>query len=151
MFWVFVPHRFTRVGFVATLLFATITFAQDNPAQHLGPFLRPMLKMTGFVNAQVAANETRPVVTLMLPGHEGRYTFLITDIKLLAGPLRTPSDILAEVAPHTPNFRLRGPQEVVEQISNAATTMPLAITAEYARSDRLLLVQSIAQVEEPKH
>ena len=150
MSWAFFPRGFTSAGVVATLLFATLTFAQDNPAQHLGPLLRPMLKMTGFVNAQIEANETRPVVTLMLPGHEGRYTFLITDIKLLAGPLRTPSDILAEVTPHAPNFRLRGPQAVVDQIRKATTTAQLSSTAEDVSNDRLLLIQRIEHVEEPK-
>ncbi|MBI3245720.1 MAG: hypothetical protein HYZ50_04335 [Deltaproteobacteria bacterium] len=141
---------FTSACFATTLLLSVVTFAQDHHAQHLGPLLRPMVKMTGFVNAKIEPPETRPVVTLLLPGHEERYTFLITDIKLLAGPLRTPSDILAEVKPYSPNFRLRGPQEVVNQVSSATPVDQLVITAEYASSDRLLLVQSIEKVEESK-
>jgi len=124
--------------------------AQEHPPFNLGPSLRPMLRMTGIVNAKVEATETRPVVTLSLPGHTEQYTFLVTDTKLLAGPLRTPSDILAEVKPYLPNFRLRGPQELMTQISRATPTTPISITGEYSRNGRLLFVQSVENVEEHK-
>jgi hypothetical protein len=106
-----------------------------------------MLQMTGYVNPPTTEKENRPVVTLAIPGHEKRYKFLIVDTKLLAGPLRTPSDILAEVKPYTTSFYLRGPQEVLAQITHAAPTDRLAITGEYSRNGRLLFVQSIEPVE----
>jgi hypothetical protein len=106
-----------------------------------------MLQMTGYVNPPITAQENRPVVTLAIPGHENRYKFLVVDTKLLAGPLRTPSDILAEVKPYTTSFYLRGPQEVLAQITHAAPTDRLAITGEYSRNGRLLFVQSVEPVE----
>ena len=132
-----------------TLCFSSFAFSQDRPQPNFGPSLRPLLKMTGLVNAEIEKTETRPVVTLALPGQQNRYKFLVTDTKLLAGPLRTPSDILAEVKPYTTSFYLRGPQDLIAQVGNATPSEPIAITAEYSRHGRLLFVQGIEKVEEP--
>lgn len=138
------------LSFFLCLAFASAASAQVRPPENLGPPLRPAVKMTGLVNAPIAATETRPVVMLAVPGHKERYKFLVTDMKLLAGPLRTPSDILAEVKPYTTSFYLRGPKEAVSRIVSAAPTDEIAITAEYSRNGRLLFVDTIEKVEEAK-
>ncbi len=129
------------------LYFPPLAFSQEEFHPNLGPTLRPAIKMTGFVNAEVEKTETRPVVTLALPGQKKLYKFLVTDTKLLAGPLRTPSDILAEVKPYTTSFYLRGPKDVIAQVGAATPTEPIAITGEYSRNGRLLFVQNVEKVE----
>ena len=83
------------------------------------------------------------MLTLTLPHDEKRYTFLLTELKVMAGPLRTPESILSEVKPYSPNFRLQASREVTTQIASATPTERLVILAEYSRADRLLLVQSV--------
>jgi hypothetical protein len=107
-----------------------------------------MVKMIGFVNANIEKTETRPVLTFALPADEKRYTFLLTDMKILAGPLRTPGDILSQVKPYSTNFYLRAPQEIAAQISSAAPTEQLTIVAEYYQGDRVLFVQGVEKGEE---
>ena len=145
-------HRYFRFNVIVILVsvalsFPRLVFSQEQFHHNLGPSLRPAIKMTGFINAEVEKTETRPVVTLALPGQQKRYKFLVTDTKLLAGPLRTPSDILAEVKPYTTSFYLRGPKDVIAQVSTAAPTEPIAITGEYSRNGRLLFVQGVEKVE----
>jgi len=83
------------------------------------------------------------VLTITLPGDEKRYTFLLTDLQVMAGPLRTPESILSEVKPYSPNFRLYASQEVTKQIASATPIERLVILAEYSSADRVLLVQSV--------
>jgi len=68
---------------------------------------------------------------------------VLTDLRIMAGPLRTPGDILSEVKPYSTNFYIRASPDVVAQITSAAPTEQLTILAEYARADRVLLVQSV--------
>jgi hypothetical protein len=134
----------------AALFYSSSVFAQARRPGNLGPPLRPMLQMTGFVNPSTVDADNRPVVTLALPGQKKHYRFLVTDTKLLAGPLRTPSDIFAEVKPYTTSFYLRGPQKILSQITTATSTDRLTITGEYSRNGRFLFVQSIEPVEDSK-
>jgi hypothetical protein len=90
------------------------------------------------------------VLTLALAGDERRYTFTLTDMRIMAGPLITPGDILSQVKPYSTNFYLRGSREVMAQISDTAPGQRLSILAEYSRADRVLLVQSIEKGEAPQ-
>jgi hypothetical protein len=123
-------------------------FAQDQ-FPDLGPPLKPLIKLIGYLNAPVAPTNTYPVLTLALAGDEKRYTFIQTDMRIMAGPLRTPGDILDEVKPYSPNFHLRGSREVLAQLSDTAPTEQISILAEYSQADRVLLVQSVEKSAEP--
>ncbi len=129
--------------------FSPSTFSQERPHGSFGPLLKPLLKMTGFVNPTILPNEPRPVVTLALPGQQQLYKLLVTDTKLLPGPLVTPSSIFSEVKRYTISFYVRGPQDVVSQISTAEPTDQLIITAEYDSNGRFLFVQTVEKGEDP--
>ena len=127
----------------AILSMTAAVFAQDHPQPELGPPLKPLIKLIGFLNASPAKTTSYPLLTLAFPTDEKRYTFLLTDLRIMAGPLRTPGDILSEVTPYSTNFYIRGSQDVIAQITSAAPTKQLTILAEYSRADRVLLVQSV--------
>jgi len=122
-------------------------FAQGRNQPPVAPPHRPRVKMIGFLNAEIAKTETRPVVTFTLPKDEKQYTFLLADMKILAGPLRTPGSILSEVKPYSPNFRVRTSQELAEQIKNTMPTEQLTLSAEYYSADRVLFVEGVEKSE----
>ena len=149
--------RFAFSSLIALLLLsgAGSVFAQigDYPQPEFGPPLRPLIKLIGFLNeptsAPTPATSPKPVLTLALAGDERRYTFTLTDMRIMAGPLITPGDILSQVKPYSTNFYLRGPREVMAQISDTAPGQQLSILAEYSRADRVLFVQSVEKSEAP--
>lgn len=145
--------RFALSSLIALLLLSGVgpVFAQigDHLQPEFGPPLRPLIKLVGFLNGPTPATSPKPVLTLALAGDEKRYTFTLTDMRIMAGPLITPGDILAQVKPYSTNFYLRGSREVMAQISDTAPGQQLSILAEYSRADRVLLVQSIEKSEEP--
>lgn len=139
--------RFINALVLGLVLLSVPAVSQGGDPHRLGPLLRPTVKMIGFLNAPIEKTETRPVLMIALPADEKRYTFLLTDMKILAGPLRTPGDILSEVKPYSTNFYLRASQEIAAQISSAAPTEQLTIIAEYHQGDRVLLVQGVEKSE----
>jgi len=149
-------NRFLRYGVgytfavVACLLFSSVVFGQGHDRPAFGPVLRPKVKITGFLNAKVEESEPRPVLTLALPGDEKRYTFLLYDMKILAGPLRTPDSILSEVKPFSTNFYVRTSPEAATQISSATPTERLTIIGDYSSADRVLFVEGVEKGEDPK-
>jgi hypothetical protein len=129
----------------------TAVFAQHEfPPGHFGPPFRPLIKLIGFLNASPSETNTYPLLTLAFPADDKRYTFLLTDLRIMASPLRTPGAILAEVKPYSTNFHIRASRGVVQQITSAAPTEQLTILAEYSKADRVLLVQSVEKSEEPR-
>lgn len=106
------------------------------------------MKLISFLNAPSPRNNARPVLTLKLPGDEKSYTFVLIDMRIMAGPLRTPGNILSEVKPFSPNFYIRRSREIAAQIASAGPTEQLSILAEYWRTDRVLSVQSFEESEE---
>lgn len=134
---------------IAILSMHAAVFAQSHWHPNLGPPFRPLIKLIGFLNAPAAERTVHPVLTLALPADEKRYTFTLTDLRIMAGPLRTPGDILSEVKPYSTSFYLRAPREVVAQIASATPGEQLTILAEYSKADRVLLVQSVEKSEEP--
>jgi len=141
-------------GLMASLLLsATVSvFAQVNGSlqPQLGPPLRPLIKLVGFLNEPTPATSPKPVLTVALAGEDKRYSFTLTDMRIMAGPLITPGDILSEVKPYSTNFYLRGSRAVMTQISDASAGEQLSILAEYSRGDRILFVQSVEKDEEPR-
>lgn len=129
------------------LLTSSLAFSQARFPPDVGSPIRTKIKLIGFLNAKIEQNETRPVLTLGLPADEKRYTFLMTDMKILAGPLKTPGSILSEVKPFSTNFYLRASPEMVAQISEARPTEQLVITADYSQGDRVLLVDTVEKGE----
>ena len=117
--------------------------AQHRPLPHLGVPHRPLIKLTGFLDPNPPETTTKTLLTLALPGHEKRYTFLLSDMQIMAGPIRTPGSILDEVKPYSPNFYVRASREAVAQITTATPAEPLTILAEYGSADRSLLVLSV--------
>ena len=135
------------------LLSGTVAvFAQfhEHSQPELGQPFKPLIKLVGFLNEPTPATSPKPVLTLALAGDEKRYTFTLTDMHIMAGPLITPGDILSQVKPYSTNFYLRGPREVMTQISSTTPGEQLSILAEYSRPDRVLLVQSVEKSEEPR-
>jgi len=154
---IFMSKKLLRFGIssliILTALSATVSVlvqAQEDAIPDFGPPLRPLIKLIGFLNAPPAPMSPRPVLILALPGDEKRYTFTLTDMRIMAGPLITPEQILSEVKPYTTNFYLRAPQDVVAQISDTAPSVQLSILAEYSRADRILFVTGVEKSEEPQ-
>lgn len=143
----FLRSRFFSALTLGSILLSFPVLSQGGDPQRFGPLLRPTVKMIGFLNTTIDKAETRPVLTIALPADEKRYTFLLTDMKILAGPLRTPGDILSEVKPYSTNFYLRAPQDIAAQIRSAAPTEQLTIVAEYHQGNRVLLVQGVEKSE----
>ena len=127
---------------LALLLVYSSAHGQDPLHTPVTPQLKPLVKLVGFLNATPAPTNVLPILTLKLPGDEKRYTFLLTEMKVMAGPLRTAESILSEVKPYTPNFHVRTSREIVAQIATAKPTERLTILAEYSRTDRALQIQS---------
>ena len=146
----FVRRSVVQALAIAACLLPFSVFGQGHEHPNFGPPHRPKVKMIGFLNAKIAETETRPVVTLALPADEKRYTFLLEDMKILAGPLRTPGSILSEVKPFSTNFYVRTSQEMAAQISSAAPTEQLTLIGDYHSADRVLFIQGVEKSEEPK-
>ena len=139
----------SRIGIVSSIMmflgcvsFPVVSRAQDSPHSHIAPQLKPLVKLVGFLNATPAPTNVRPILTLELSGDEKHYTFLLTEMKVMAGPLRTAESILSEVKPYTPNFRIRTSREIAAQVAAANPTEQLTILAEYSQTDRVLQIQS---------
>lgn len=138
--------RQLRIGFIALILglsFSSAAFAQGEHYPPLGSPLKTLVKLIGFVNTPIPASNVRPVLTLKLPGDKRQYTFLLTDMKIMAGPLRTPEAILDDVKRHTPNFFIRSSRDIATQIAESGPADRLSILAEYTRADRSLAIQGI--------
>ena len=139
--------RLTAGGALALPLFPLLLFAQIHHPPSLGPPLKPLVKLTGYLDPPIPKENVRPVLTLRVPGDEKLHTFLLTDLKVMAGPLRTPESILAEVKPYTPNFRLHASRDAIAQIASATPAEELTILAEYSSGDRVLQVQSVEKIQ----
>ena len=146
---------FARPSLITLLLLLSGTvsgLAQigDAPQPEFGPPLRPLIKLIGFLSEPGPAVGPKPVLTLALAGDDKRYSFTLTDMRIMAGPLITPGDILSQVRPYSTSFYLRGPREVMAEISDTAPGQQLSILAEYSRADRVLFVQGVEKSEEPR-
>lgn len=111
---------------------------------------RPVIKLIGFFQPEPPKPSARPVLTLAFPDDDTRYTFVMTDMKILAGPLKTPGAILDEVRPFTPNFYVRLSPTDAPYLTSATPAEQVTILAEYVRADRSLLVTGFEKSEEPK-
>jgi len=120
---------------------------QDNLPSLAAPKLKPMVRMTGFINATPAATNVYPIVTLKLQGEEKFYTFLLTEMKVMAGPLRTSESILSEVKPYKPNFHVRTSRDITARLVTASPTEQLTFLALYSQSDRVLVIENFVQEE----
>jgi hypothetical protein len=134
--------RLAAVLVLSCLILPVLLFAQTDHHPNLGPPLKPLVKLIGYLNAPVPKENVLPVLTIKLLNDEKRHTFLLTEMKIMAGPLRTPESILSEVKPYTTNFHLYASQEITAQIMSATPTEQLTILAEYSSVDRILRVQS---------
>lgn len=127
----------------ASLILPGALFAQSDHQPSFGPPLKPLVKLSGYLDTPVPQENVLPVLTLRLPEGDRRHTFLLTEMKIMAGPLRTPESILSEVKPYTTNFYLHASPEITAQITSTAPTEHLTILAEYSSTDRVLRVQSV--------
>lgn len=125
------------------LIFPVRLFAQTDHSPSLVPPLKPLVKLIWYLNAPVPKDNVRPVLTIKLLGDEKRDIFLLTELKVMAGPLRTSESILSEVKPYTTSFYLRASPETTAQIMSAASAEQLTILAEYSSADRILHVQRV--------
>jgi hypothetical protein len=125
------------------LILPVLLFAQTDHHPNLGPPLKPLVKLIGYLDAPVPKENVLPVLTIKLLGDEKRHAFLLTELKVMAGPLLTAESILSEIKPYTTNFHLHASQEITAQMRSAAPTEQLTILAEYSSADRILRVQSI--------
>ena len=140
------PSR--RIQLEAILIFTFLIlpvplFAQGDHQPSFGPPLKLLVKLIGYLNAPVPKENILPVLTIKLPEDDHRHTFLLTEMKIMAGPLRTPESILSEVKPYTTNFHFHAPREITAQITSATPAEQLTILAEYASADRILRVLSV--------
>ena len=107
---------------------------------------RPLIKLTGYINPQIPKANVKPVLTLKLPAYDTPYKFLLTDFRIMAGPLQTPESILSEVKPYAINFHVRASREFVSLIANATPVERLIILAEYESAGRILLVNQVEKL-----
>jgi hypothetical protein len=142
-------HLFASLALMI-LMTSTLVFAQGRPIPDFGPPERPLIRLIGFLEPDIPQNTTDTVLTIALPGDEKRYTFLLKQLLIMAGPLRTPGDILDEVKPYSTNFYIRAPENIVAQIRNAPPTEQLSILAQYSSADRSLMVVGFEKTEEPQ-
>ena len=126
-----------------SLIFPVLLFAQSDHQPSFGPPLKLLVKLIGYFNSPVPKENVLPVLTIKLPEDNDRHTFLLTEMKIMAGPLRTPESILSEVKPYTTNFHLYASREITAQITSATPGEQLTILAEYSSADRILRVQSV--------
>jgi len=146
-----IAYRLVSTGviiLVALFSLSAPAHGQTPYPPYVVPQLRPLVKLVGFLDATPAPTNVLPIVTLKLPGYNKRHTFLVTEMKVMAGPLRTAESILAEVKPYTPNFRIRTSRAIAAQLAETPPTERLTILAEYSQSDRALLIQSIQKDEQ---
>jgi hypothetical protein len=137
-------------GWAVALVIALVVLnlpahGQDQLPSIAVPKLKPMVKMSGFINATPSATNVYPIVTLKLPGEENFFTFLLTDMKVMAGPLRTSESILSEVKLFKPNFHVRTSREITARLVTASPTEQLTFLALYSQSDRVLVIENFVQ------
>lgn len=130
------------------LIFPVRLFAQTDHPLNLGPPLKPLVKFVGYLDALVPKENVLPVLTIKLLGDEKHHTFLLNELKVMAGPLRTSESILSEVKPYSTNFHLHASREILAQIRSAPPTEQLTILAEYSSADRILRVQSVEKSQD---
>ena len=146
-----IAYRFVSRSVIILFAFFSLPLPAYGQVSHpppVGPPLKPLVKLVGFLDATPAPTNVLPIVTLKLPGYDKRHTFLVTEMKVMAGPLRTTESILAEVKPYTPNFHIRTSREIAAQLAETSPIERLTILAEYSRSDRALLIQSVQKDEQ---
>lgn len=142
-------HRYSfSVLLIVLLGFSSAAVAQVRSVPDFAPPQRPLIKLIGFLDPDPPPHTTDTVLTVALPGETRHRTFLLKQLLIMAGPLRTPGDILDEVRPYATNFYIRAPANLVEQIKHSSPTTPVAILAEYRRADRSLLVVGIETLAE---
>ena len=138
---------FKWVSLVSFLIFfglqVSVLAQVRHPPFQWGPPHKPLIKLMGYVNAQPPEHPAYPPLTLSLPGSAERVSFVLTDMRIMAGPLRTPGSIIDEVEPYVINFYLRAPQEAVTRIANSQPDEQLTILAQYSSGDRTLLVNNV--------
>jgi hypothetical protein len=108
------------------------------------------ISMTGFINTTPSATNVYPIVTLKLPGEDNFFTFLLTEMKVMAGPLRTAESILSEVRAFKPNFHVRTSREITARLVTASPSEQLTFLALYSQSDRVLVIENLEQNETPE-
>ncbi|MGE0822701.1 MAG: hypothetical protein AB7G75_35150 [Candidatus Binatia bacterium] len=142
-----VTIRVLAVAFICCIQSAPAHGQGQYPLPRLGPMMKPLIKFIGYLNPTIEPNNVKPVITFKLPGDEKRYTFLVTDMKIMAGPLLTPESILAAVKPYSPNFLVHTSPEISKTIAESSPAERLTILAQYSPSDRILLVQGVEKQE----
>jgi len=148
-----IAYRFVSRSVAVLVTLFSLSFpayGQHTYPPSVVPQIKPLVKLVGFVNAKPAQTNVQPIVTFTLPGNKKPLTFLVTEMKVMAGPLRTAESILAEVKPYTPNFRIRTSPEIAAQLAETPPTERLTILAEYSQSDRSLLIQSVQKEEQAR-
>lgn len=125
------------------LIFPALLLAQTDHSPSLGPPLKPLVKLIGHLDAPTPKDNVLTILTIKLLGDEKRHTFLLSDFKVMTGPLRTAESILSAVKPYTTNFHIHASQENITQISSASPAEQLTILAEYSGADRILFVQRV--------
>jgi hypothetical protein len=135
--------RLAAILVLSFLILPVLLFAQTGHPPNFSPPLKPLVKLIGHLNASVPKENVHPVLTIKLLDDEKRHTFLLTELKVMAGPLRTPESILSEVKPYTTNFHLHASAELLALIRRATPITQLTILAEYSSADRILRVQSV--------
>jgi len=143
-------HRYRPFGLLILFLLSlsTSASAQVRSLPDFGPLQRPLIKLIGFLEPDPPQDTTDTILTVVLPGEEQRRTFLLKKLLIMAGPLRTPRDLLDGVRPYATNFYIRAPAEMVAQIKQSSPTEVIAILAEYVRADRSLMVVGIEKPAE---
>lgn len=82
------------------------------------------------------------VADLWLRARQQDVRFQVTAARVIQGSIST-SAMFREVRPHRPNFRLRGPSELIGKVADAALAARLRIIGAWRRGSRDLFLTSV--------
>ena len=102
------------------------------------------LRLDGYVGP--APEGRREMADLVLQAGEKNVEFQVTDATVLSGHI-LPSAVFSRVRPYRPNFMLRGPTDLVQQVEHAETGAKLRIVGLWRSSSRNLLLGSVEKRE----
>jgi hypothetical protein len=121
------------VAMVASVLPGAIADGRTGPRLH-------RLRMDGYVGPPPKGRRER--ADLLIRAGKKDLRFQVTAATVLSGDV-LPSAIFARVRPYRPNFILRGPQGLLEQVADAAPGARLRILGGWRPGSRDLLVSSV--------
>jgi hypothetical protein len=123
---------------LAALAFAILAAARADGRLASKPVL---VRIDGHVGSKLAS-EPEGLAELTLRRGETTIAFHVREIRVLSGDL-VGLDVLAEVAPYTPNMTVTGPRELLDRLAGSHSGQALVLTGYYRRGSRMLMLSAV--------